>query len=166
MKDAHDSRHSRIPAGDQLSSRGRHRIGLNLSLPPSAKCLSPLFSQARRAERLWPTAKAVRRPVGRRSSPSADGRQNPFAPSDISVAHTGLAHAAYASSHRCRHGPQSAARRLTGSDGRGDLRLTPRASPPDTIFCPYRAASSKLATACSTSAKVLNARHALPCSWQ
>ncbi|SPE26181.1 hypothetical protein SBA2_280025 [Acidobacteriia bacterium SbA2] len=110
----------RSPEGAAQLTPGQRRIGVNLSLPPSAKCVSLLLSQARRAERLWPTAKAVGWPVLVNDQARVSGRQTPGAPSKISVAPTGLAHDAYALSHGFRHGPHSAARRLTGSDGRGD----------------------------------------------
>ena len=109
-------------------------ISANLSLSPSAECFSPPLSQAQRAERLWPTAKAVGWPELVNDQARVSGRQTPCAPSNTSVAPTGLAHNAYALSHGFRHGPQSAARRLTGSEGRVDVKLalmpTTTAPPP------------------------------------
>ncbi|SPE31407.1 hypothetical protein SBA2_610009 [Acidobacteriia bacterium SbA2] len=73
---------------------------------------------------MWPTAKAVGWRVWVDDQARFSGRQSSGAPSNISVAPTGLAHEGYALPHCFRHGPHSAARRLTGSDGRGDLMLT------------------------------------------
>ena len=45
--------------GANYHSPGQRPIDVNLSLPLSAKWFMLMLSQARRAERLWPTAKAV-----------------------------------------------------------------------------------------------------------
>ena len=58
---------------------------------------------------MWPTAKAVGDPVLVNDQARVSGRQKFCAPSDISVAPTGLAHDAYALSHGFHHGPHSAA---------------------------------------------------------
>ncbi|SPE23177.1 hypothetical protein SBA2_120015 [Acidobacteriia bacterium SbA2] len=88
---------------------GQRPVGVNLGLPQSAKCFSLLVLQARRADRLWPTAKAVGWPVLVNDQARVSGRQTPCAPSNISVAPMGLAHDVYALSHGFRHGPHSAA---------------------------------------------------------
>jgi len=98
-------------------------LGVNLSLPPPAKCFSLLLSQARRAERLWPTAKAVGWPVlvdDQARQPTGDRlpalRAIFLSPLRGSLMTLMLYPMAFAMGHILPP--------LRGSDGRGDLRLT------------------------------------------
>jgi len=54
---------NRCPEGASYHSPSQRRLGVNPSLPSSAKCCLLLLSQARRAERSRPTAKAVGSPT-------------------------------------------------------------------------------------------------------